>query len=56
MLRQFTPEARAALGTTSLLRDLLADGNNAAVTILEDIASVDAVRAELAAVTADRDA
>jgi ATP-dependent Clp protease ATP-binding subunit ClpA len=43
------------IGTASLLRALLDDGESEAITILDEIAGVDAVRAELAAITAPPD-
>jgi ATP-dependent Clp protease ATP-binding subunit ClpC len=48
-LQDATGRGAEAIGTGNLLRALLAGDDNAAVTILEDIAGVDAVRAELVA-------
>ena len=50
-LRDAAGRGAETIGTASLLRALLDDGESEAITILDGIAGVDAVRAELAAIT-----
>ncbi len=51
-LRDATQRGADTIGTANLLRALLDDGEHEAITLLDDIAGVDAVRAALAAITA----